>query len=131
MKEVIYDGMRKGTKQILDKDGKVTAELPSIENLKVVKSGPDGEEPQKLKFEDVWGTPGKDRGMIVTRTDEKCPHFGDIVPYKSVTVVCKKEQVDDVVYFLEYNHGHESVSAIKDIEGDLGLVAIRSDYQCW
>lgn len=100
---------------------------------------PSGEKPNKMKVEDVWGEWNEDRtekiseGMVVTRgrSDRaiKCPHFKDVLPYKSVTVVCEKSEVDDVMYWLEYVHGAECVENIIEI-GD-GKVAIRSNYMAW
>ena len=88
-----------------------------------------------LGKEDVWGefheiTYEKlSDGMIVARTDEICPIFGDKVPFKSVTVVCDKEQYDEVEYWLMYVHGGGCVQAERDLPD--GRIAIRSDYQCW
>ena len=58
-----------------------------------------------------------------------CPVWGDELPYKSVTVVCANDQVEEVSYWLEYVHGGGSVSDIRDLDG--GRVALRSDYRCW
>jgi hypothetical protein len=89
--------------------------------------------------EDVWGTWDDERnkrtskGMIVASEmkgyPDRCPIWKDKVPHKSVTVVCKKEQVPDVVYWLEFVHGGDSVTRMKDLPK--GKVALRSDYQCW
>jgi len=99
--------------------------------------------PQKMKLtkEDVWGEVDVEKfpikrvskGMIVASQAKgypsTCPIWKDKLPYKSVTVVCKKEQVPDVVYWLEFVHGGDSVSRMKDLPK--GKVALRSDYQCW
>lgn len=89
--------------------------------------------PVKLKEEDVWGDgfynreTKENRGMRVAVYDEECPIFKDIVPYKSVTVVCPKSQEDDVIYWLEYVYGSDCVSIRKELD-DL-KVALRADYQ--
>jgi len=89
----------------------------------------------KLTKEDVWGKYDEDthecvsKGMIVARTDEICPIFGDKVPYKSVTVVCAEGQYDEVVEWLIYVHGGDCISQMKELGG--GKVALRSDYKCW
>lgn len=127
-----------------DKEIKVTIRntftkdgIRSIEpiDLNIVISEPNGEIPKHLTKEDVWGiwdntTYEKiDKGMVVASTNEKCPIFGDIVPFKSVTVVGPKKYEDEIIYWLEFVHGCDSVAETKDID-DL-KVAIRSDYQCW
>jgi len=89
----------------------------------------------KLTKNDVWGTYDTDtnkcisKGMIVAKTNEVCPIFGDIVPYKSVTVVCDKEQCGEVAYWLSYVHGGDCISQSKELED--GKVAYRSNYMCW
>lgn len=90
-----------------------------------------------LTKDDVWGKYDKDdkkihAGMIVARSKEICPHFGDKVPYKSVTVICLKEQEQEVVYWLEYVHGGGCINVTDDFtKDDKAMCAIRSDYQCW
>jgi hypothetical protein len=69
-----------------------------------------------------------DEGFVVARSDDRCPVFGDVVPYKSVTVIVPMEREADAQFSLEYVHGGGSVSARKAM-GD--MVALRSDYQCW
>lgn len=111
--------------------------IRSIEPIELtcILSSPNGEEPKTITEEDVWGrfdetrTKKIDRGMIVARSGEICPIFGDEVPYKSVTVVGPKNKQDEIIYWLEYVHGGGSVSEIVELD-DL-RVAIRSDYQCW
>lgn len=107
-----------------------------FENEKVTAflSSPTAPKPTSpMTQEDVWGgldTEGKRTfGMIVARSEEKCPHFGDEIPYKSVTVVCLKEQLDEVTYWLEYVHGGESVEQVKEINET--QFAVRSNYMCW
>lgn len=98
-------------------------------------SMPIGDEPEKLKMEDVWGKFDKitskkiSKGMIVARSEEQCPHFGDEVPYKSVTVVCSEDQVSEVIYWLDYVQGGDSIVSTKEIGNN--KLAIRSDYMCW
>jgi len=107
----------------------------------------------KVTKDDVWGKYTDDlklldRGMIVAQgyigdkyyeeglgawkkkvqTTNVCPVWKDELPYKSVTVVCLKEQEDEVKYWLSHVHGGESekTKTLPD-----GKVAIRSNYQCW
>lgn len=109
----------------------------SIEPIEVtaIVNSPNEEKPKKLTKDDIWGIfdPIKceriSKGMIVARHGEICPIFEDEVPYKSVTVVCPKNQYNEVVYWLEYVHGCDCVVMTKELD-DL-RVAIRSDYQCW
>jgi hypothetical protein len=68
-------------------------------------------------------------GMVVARYGDICPVLGDKVPFKSLTVICEKEQSGEVIYWLNYVHGGDSVSQIGELED--GRVFIRSDYQCW
>lgn len=85
---------------------------------------------------DVFGKyDGVDRiddGMVVAFGEHdkkvKCPIFGDILPYKSVTVVCNKEQLKGVLEHLMNAHGggHRYEHELHD-----GRIAIRSDYQAW
>jgi len=90
----------------------------------------------KLYRDEVWGAYDLEshemvsKGMIVANSSETCPIFGDIVPYKSVTIVfdSKIHNEDEVIYWLRYVHGGEysDYLELKD-----GRIAIRSDYQCW
>lgn len=111
---------------------------------------------KKLTMEDVWGRTDEhtlkliDTGMIVARglplpiddffTQEMydtaiakiadvCPVWGDVLPYKSVTAICKESQMDEVSYWLEYVHGADCIEKIKAMHN--GHVAIRSNYMCW
>ncbi len=91
-----------------------------------------------VKHSDVFGkskddgTVRIDDGMVVAygRGDVKvkCPIFGDILPYKSVTVVCTQEQYPGVLQHLMNAHGgeHAGERVLSD-----GRIAIRSDYQAW
>lgn len=88
-----------------------------------------------LTKEDVWGEydiVAQKRireGMIVARSEQLCPYFGDKLPYKSVTVVCTDAQRDEVIYWLEYVHGGGSVA--REMRVDKDRVALRSNYLCW
>lgn len=110
-------------------------ELPAILNYSMYLSGPSGDEPSSTTKDDVWGEfdpvtfEKLSEGMVVARSEQTCPHFGDVIPYKSVTVVCQIEQEEDVHYWLEYVHGANAVSMRKPLPDN--QVAIRSDYQCW
>lgn len=89
----------------------------------------------KIQKDDVWGKfneqtyERESNGMIVARSDERCPIFKDKVPYKSVTVVCKPEEYNEVCYWLGYVHGGDNIRKQKTLPD--GRIAIRSDYMCW
>ena len=107
----------------------------------------------KLTQEDVWGkwseAPMKklSDGMIVAQgypmskkeydnhprkedfRPRICPVWKDVVPYKSVTVICQKEQQQEVEAWLIYVHGGNCIEKSKELDG--GRVAIRSNYMCW
>lgn len=90
----------------------------------------------KLEKDDVWGAYDMENhervkdGLVVARSDEPCPVFGDTVPYKSVTIVFDpaKFPYDEVIYWVIYVQGGEPSDevALKN-----GKWAIRSDYQAW
>lgn len=90
----------------------------------------------KLYKDDVWGAFDVDTmtkvadGLVVANSEELCPIFGDIVPYKSATVLFdpKTHPEHEVIYWLSYVHGGD-YSRYKELED--GKIAIRSDYQCW
>lgn len=88
----------------------------------------------KVQKADVFGDFDHDTlkklgdGMVVARSEQKCPVFGDTVPYKSVTVVFDADQEADVAYWLAYVHG--GPYARRKVLED-GRVALRSDYQAW
>lgn len=90
---------------------------------------------KKLTQDDIWGKYDEkkskriDFGMIVARGEVRCPIFKDKLPYKSVTVVCKDNQIKEVIYWLEYVHGANSISKTKKLAED--KIAIRSNYMCW
>lgn len=113
----------------------------------------DYEKNMKVSKDDVWGKYTDDlklldRGMIVAQgyigdkyfedglevwkkkvqTTNVCPVWGDELPYKSVTVICTKEQEDEVKYWLSYVHAGEA-ERTKNLPD--GKVAIRSNYQAW
>lgn len=112
-----------------------TSTVDSIEPITMIVSEPNFPEAKKLSKDDVFGIFDLEKmekvskGMVVASSDEFCPHFGDIVPYKSVTVVCRRDQVDEVSYWLEYVQGAGSITETKAIN-DL-QVALRADYMCW
>lgn len=89
----------------------------------------------KLTKEDVWGEYDHEnlrrisKGMIVARSYDQCPVFGDFLPYKSVTVICKQKQADEVKYWLTYVHGPNNIE--KEMYLEDGRIAIRSNYMCW
>lgn len=105
----------------------------AIKESRRIHTKPEG---FKLHKDDVWGAYDVEsskrvsNGLIVAREDDRCPIFGDIVPYKSVTVVFDPEKFpyEEVTYWLSYVHGGEHSDEM--INGD-GKIAIRSDYQCW
>jgi len=103
--------------------------------MEMIVKSPTVKKAKKLKMVDVFGKydmkthKRKSKGMIVARSDEKCPVWKDIVPYRSVTVIFKEKEIKEVIYWLEYVHGGESVSRIKRLKGN--RIALRSDYQCW
>lgn len=91
--------------------------------------------PFSLKKEDVWGVYDVEnnkvvsKGMIVSKQGEKCPVFNDVLPYKSVTMVCGINQLEEVTYWIEYVQGANCISDLKEMPGD--NIAIRSNYTCW
>lgn len=119
------------------------------QKIEIFVSSPNGPVPKKLTKDDVFGQWGEEHrrianGMVIAKSGPDlsehrqegvpeiptvCPIFGDKVPYKSITVVCNQDQLDDVLYWLEYVHGGGCVSMVKELPD--GRVALRSDYQCW
>ncbi len=107
----------------------------------------------KIKQEDVWGTfdltqsKRTSKGMIVAQgysfTQEEydahplraeffpriCPIWRDELPYKSVTVVCDREQEREVRHWLSYVHGGGNIEKVKELPDN--KIAIRSNYMCW
>ena len=110
-------------------------------------SEPTNAPAQELTMEDVWGKHEMEtefipkipivwihHGMLVATSHEDglpkiCPIWKDELKYKSVTVVCNKDQEEEVSYWLEYVHGGGSISRRKELPEN--KVALRSDYQCW
>jgi hypothetical protein len=85
-----------------------------------------------LSVEDVWGkVDGKRKlndGMIVSKSNEFCPYFQDVVPFRSVTVLCDVDQYSEVVYWLQRVHGKRCVTNVRAVfEGR--KLAIRSESQ--
>lgn len=60
---------------------------------------------------------------------QRCPIMGDLLPYKSVSVICEGKDLTAVSYWLEYVHGGGSISILKSTND--GKVFIRSNYMCW
>ncbi len=59
----------------------------------------------------------------------KCPIIGDVLGYKSVSVVCEAKDQQAVEYWLEYVHGGGCVEGTAKLEDD--KIMIRSNYMCW
>ncbi len=103
--------------------------------MKITVLSPTYPEAKDITKEDVFGKWTEDHrakvhdGMVTARSKEFCVHFGGIVPYKSVTVVCPDALLEQVSYWLEYVHGCDCISNIKSL-GD-GRTAVRSDYMAW
>ena len=101
----------------------------------VYVSSPSKSIPHKLKKEDVWGKWSDNSrikisdGMIVASYNDTCPIFGDVAPYKSVTVVCEEKQLDEVIYWMEYVYGADCVEKKKNLKD--GKFALRANYMCW
>lgn len=119
------------SKQVVSPDNMID----SIEPITIVVSEPNHPEAKKLTKDDVFGVYDVEKGervskgMIVASSGDSCPHFSDIVPYKSVTVVCSKNQVGEVSYWLEFVQGAGCISETKQVN-DL-QVALRANYMCW
>ena len=109
---------------------------------------------KEITQEDVWGKFDNahkmtDKGMLVARglppvdkyfaqnkkdelikiLPDKCPIWKDKLPYKSVTVVCKEEDYNQVVNWIHYVHGGDCIQKEKHLPE--GKIAIRSNYMCW
>ena len=128
---------------------------PTLEAMKKIEftvSEPTVQESKNLTIDDVWGKVSEETfqrisvGMYVARGNssycepdllkrltseipEICPVWGDKIGYKSGTFVGPADREDEIVYWLEYVHGGNSVSRRKELPG--GKIALRSDYQCW
>ena len=90
--------------------------------------------PKFLTEEDVWGVFNKDRtrrisnGMIIAREDEICPIWSDKVEWRSDTILCRKEHLEDVLYWTDFMNGADNV--IKQTDVGENHVAIRTMYMC-
>lgn len=107
---------------------------PVIVAERAIHERPDG---FKLHKDAVWPTYDENNdyamvteGLVVAKTDEKCPIFKDKVPMKSVTVVFDptKFPENEVEYWLGYVHGGEYSTRFVMTDG---TVALRSNYQAW
>ena len=103
--------------------------------IKITVLEPTYPKAEEITMQDVVGKWTDDHrtkihnGMVVARYKDTCPHFKDEVPYKSATVVCRDEIIEQVSYWLEYVHGCDCISKIKSLGN--GTTAIRSDYMAW
>lgn len=118
----------------LEKGEKISLESKQS-TLTIYVSKPNSTSDGSLTQEDVWGSwdikTGNrlSQGMIIAKYNDKCPIWGDTIPYKSVTVKCKKEQENEVTYWLDFVYGCDSVKRRKEIDND--TIALRAEYQCW
>ena len=114
--------------------------LTDMATITVTVSKPTYRTATTLTKADVWGVFDENHvrlsdGMVIARSGETCPHFGDEVPYKSVTVkvpvaiYLDAELLTDVLYWLEFVQGAGTVTnTSNDEEGNL---IIRAAYTCW
>ena len=63
------------------------------------------------------------------RSNQKCPIFKSFIPYKSQTIVCHEEELNEVIFWCEFVQGGDCISQLKHLKD--GKVAIRSNYMCW
>lgn len=84
------------------------------------------EQNNSLTMNQVWNKL-IDGGMKTAMTNEKCNYFNDIVPHKSATFICNKEQLEDVKYWISYC----GCSISKTLVMPDGKMVLRADYQCW
>jgi hypothetical protein len=66
---------------------------------------------------------------VVEPIPQRCPVMGDLLPYKSVSVICEEKDYNAVTYWLEYVQGGGCVSNEKKL--DDGKIFIRSNYMAW
>lgn len=121
--------VKMSTRESYDENG--VRSIKPIECTAII-SEVQGEKPKRLIKEDVWGNPCGDKsnlGMIVARQKETCPIWKDKLEYKSTTFICPINKEDEVIYWIEYVYGCDSISRRKQLD-DL-RVALRADYQCW
>lgn len=107
----------------LEKDdvfGKFDVNHKRIDNGRLVANGYAEIDPKYF--------PQEKYDLLVSKLPHICPIWKDKIPWKSLTVVCSNDEVNEVLYWLSYVHGGE-VSRMKKLPN--GKVAIRSDYQCW
>ena len=88
------------------------------EKITIIIANPTKPVAKKLIKEDVWGEYGNpmSRGMIIARSGDTCPIWKDKIPYKSVTAVCKPEQVDEVIYLVRIRTWLEQRQKTKGIK---------------
>jgi|TARA_R110000803_G_C11831281_1_gene303324 hypothetical protein len=117
-----------------------------LNEIKIEVSEPTHPIAEEITQEDVWGKWTEDyqtqihKGMVVAncqlggmnkdklRSNEKCPIFKTYIPWKSATIVAPIELAEQVAYWLEYNHGADCISKVKEFDGK---IAFRSDYMAW
>ncbi|WP_240416590.1 hypothetical protein [Paenibacillus periandrae] len=105
-----------------------------IDPMTISISEPEFPNPLDLTKHDVWGIINLNTmkqvstGMVVTSGGENCPYFGDTVPFKAVTVVCRINDVDDVKNWLNQVQGAGCIQ--KQLQVNDQLVAIRAHYKC-
>lgn len=87
-----------------------------------------------LTVDDVWGkkeyiSKGNYKvivkGMVIADNGDICPIWGDEIPYKSATLICEENQVEEVNKWIRYVKG-QGYSRKKKLPD--GRVALRSDY---
>lgn len=69
------------------------------------------------------------KNSLAPALPQRCPHVNDVLPYKSVSVVCDKKDQQAVEYWLEYVHGGDCIAGTAEL-GE-GKILIRSNYMCW
>ena len=118
-----------------------------MKEIKVIVLEPTFPVATKITREDVFGEWSKDHkhqirsGMVVAdhrlggfnegrcESVGRCPVFGSQVPYKIVTVVCDASLREQVAYWLEYVHGTDCISQVRELDNN--KVAFRSNYMAW
>ena len=98
----------------------------ATDTITIIVSEPTGGPGRKSDEDPCWVF---DEPYLVARQRERCPVWGDEVPFKSVTVIVDADDEGDAEYSLGYVHGGDCVSRRKELKD--GRVALRSDYQCW
>ena len=90
--------------------------------------------PERLTKSDVFGQHrvangrlvAREGGMVVAKASETCPVFKDVVPEKAVTVVGREDDLDEVLYWLEYVKGKDCVTMTHHQDG---WIALRAEHQ--